>query len=50
MATELIADSWIAIRAQFDGDDLDTVFRIRTQMPARRIRLQHPIMMIIKWP
>ena len=50
MARELTADSWVAIRAQFDDDDLDTVFRLRTQMPTKKVRLQHPTMMIIKWP
>jgi hypothetical protein len=50
VAKELIADSWVAIRAQFDDDDLDTVFRLRTQMPIKKVRSQHPIMMIIKWP
>jgi len=50
MAKELIPDSWVAIRAQFDDDDLDTVFRLRTCMPTRKVRRQHPTMMIIKWP
>lgn len=50
MATDLIADSWVAVRAQFDDDDLDTVFRLRTQMPSKKFRLRHPVMMIIKWP
>lgn len=50
MATGMIADSWVAIRAQFEDDDLDTVFRLRNQMPTRRTRLLRPIMMIIKWP
>ncbi|MBL8297713.1 MAG: DUF695 domain-containing protein [Rhodanobacteraceae bacterium] len=50
MARKLIADSWIAVRAQFEDDDLDTVFRFRTQMPTKTVRLRHPTMMIIKWP
>lgn len=50
MVKELIADSWVAIRAQFEGDELDTVFRLRTQMPTKKVKLQHPTMMIVRWP
>lgn len=50
MAREQIKDSWVAIRARFDDNDLDTVFRLRTVMPGRKIRRQHPLMMILKWP
>lgn len=50
MKKPLIADSWVAIRAGFHDDDLDTVFRLRTQMPTKKVRLQYPTMMIVKWP
>ena len=50
MGKQLIADSWVAIRAQFEGDDLDTVFRFRTQIPSKKIRTKYPTMMIIRWP
>lgn len=50
MALETLADSWLAVRAQFEDDDLDTVIRFRTEMPPEHVRLGHPIMMIIKWP
>ncbi len=42
MTKEFIADHWIAIRARFDDDELDTVFRIRIRMPARSGRLKYP--------
>ena len=50
MALETLADSWLAVRAQFEDDDLDTVIRFRAEMPPEHVRLGHPIMMIIKWP
>src|SRR5687768_1587017 len=49
MTRQLIADSWVAIRAQFDDDDLDTVFRLRTQMPSRHVRHRYRTMTILKW-
>jgi hypothetical protein len=50
MAKPPIADRWIAVRAQFDDDDLDTVFRFRVAMPTPSVRRRHPVMMILKWP
>jgi hypothetical protein len=50
VAKELIADSWVAIRAQFDDDDLDTVLSPSHSNAIKKVRSQHPIMMIIKWP
>jgi hypothetical protein len=50
MKKPLIHDSWVAIRAGFDDDDQDTVFRIRTQMPTRKVRSRYPTLVIVKWP
>ncbi|HWU69760.1 MAG TPA: DUF695 domain-containing protein [Pseudoxanthomonas sp.] len=50
MTLERLVDSWLAVRAQFEDDDLDTVIRFRTEMPSENVRLAHPVMMIIKWP
>lgn len=49
MAKPPLEDSWFTTRAMFDDDDLDTVFRLRTAMPGKRVRAQYPVMMIIKW-
>ena len=49
MAKPPLEDSWFSTRAMFDDDDLDTVFRLRTAMPGKRVRAQYPVMMIIKW-
>lgn len=50
MTKQLITDSWIVVRACFDDDDLDTVFRFRTGMPTRKTQQAYPVMLIIKWP
>ena len=50
MARALISDTWFATRAQFEDDDLDTVFRLRTQMPVTKTRTTFHTLMIIKWP
>ncbi|UXI70720.1 DUF695 domain-containing protein [Tahibacter amnicola] len=47
---ESISDNWAVVRSAFDGDDLDTVFRFRTRIPAQRIRSKHPMLMILRWP
>lgn len=50
MTTKPIEDSWAAVRSRFADDNLDTFFRLRTQMPAKQVRQRYRTMMVIKWP
>lgn len=50
MTSDELPDSWLVKRACFEDDDLDTVIRFRTELPAAGIRRRHATMMIIKWP
>ena len=50
MARVNIRDSWRTVRAQFEDDDLDTVFRFRTELPEKRVRSKYRNLIIFKWP
>ena len=50
MAKLTLPDQWRVVRAAFDGDDLDTVFRFRLALPAPKDRKRFPTMLILKWP
>jgi hypothetical protein len=50
MADPFDQDDWLVVRAQFDDDDLDTVFRFRTGLPPRAFVRARPTLIILKWP
>jgi hypothetical protein len=43
-------DQWAVVECCFDGDDLPTIFRFRTRMPAKQVRTAHPVLIILRWP